>query len=84
MRTFRDRLRSNPNLVAEYVACKRRIIAGGVTVSVDYSIRKGEFVAAVLESPDREGGESMRILPIRPGAPGTERSGPAGFQWGTP
>jgi GrpB-like predicted nucleotidyltransferase (UPF0157 family) len=52
-RAFRDRLRSDPKLVAEYVACKRGIIAGGVTDSVDYSICKGEFVERVLGLPDR-------------------------------
>jgi GrpB-like predicted nucleotidyltransferase (UPF0157 family) len=48
LRTFRDRLRADPRLVDAYVACKRAIIAGGCTDSVDYSIRKGEFVTEVL------------------------------------
>jgi GrpB-like predicted nucleotidyltransferase (UPF0157 family) len=53
MRAFRDCLRADPKLVAEYMSCKRGIIAEGVTDTVDYSIRKGEFVETVLGSPDR-------------------------------
>jgi GrpB-like predicted nucleotidyltransferase (UPF0157 family) len=52
-RAFRDRLRADPGLVAEYVACKWGIIAEGITDTVDYSIRKGEFVVRVLGLPDR-------------------------------
>ena len=52
-RAFRDLLRAEPKLVAEYVACKWEIIAGGVTDTVGYSIRKGEFVAAVLGATNR-------------------------------
>ncbi len=44
LRSFRDRLRADPNLVAGYVARKREIIASGVADSVDYSIEKGAFV----------------------------------------
>jgi GrpB-like predicted nucleotidyltransferase (UPF0157 family) len=50
LRDFRDRLRSDPDLVRAYVAAKKAIIATGCTDSVDYSIRKGEFVRSVLES----------------------------------
>ncbi len=53
LRSFRDRLRSNPELVAAYVARKREIIASGVTDSVDYSIVKGAFVQDVLCQGDR-------------------------------
>ena len=46
--TFRDRLRGEPMLLEQYVALKRKIIAEGVTDSLDYSIRKGDFIAAIL------------------------------------
>jgi GrpB-like predicted nucleotidyltransferase (UPF0157 family) len=49
LRSFRDRLRADPDLVAAYVARKRAILADGVTDSVDYCICKGEFVQGVLE-----------------------------------
>jgi GrpB-like predicted nucleotidyltransferase (UPF0157 family) len=49
MRLFRDRLRGDAALVAAYVAAKRAILAEGVTDSVDYSIRKGDFVARALQ-----------------------------------
>ena len=48
LRTFRDRLRGEPGLLEQYVALKRKIIAEGVTDSLDYSIRKGEFIAGIL------------------------------------
>ncbi len=48
LRTFRERLRSEPMLLEQYVALKRKIIAEGVTDSLDYSIRKGEFIAGIL------------------------------------
>lgn len=41
---FRDRLRANPELVEEYVAEKRKILAAGVTDSLDYCIEKGKFI----------------------------------------
>ena len=50
LQTFRDRLREDPALLEQYVALKRRIIAEGVTDSLDYSIRKGEFIAGILQS----------------------------------
>ncbi len=53
-RTFRDRLRADPALVAAYVAVKRAIIAGGITDSVDYAIRKGEFVSEALRQIDAQ------------------------------
>jgi GrpB-like predicted nucleotidyltransferase (UPF0157 family)/mannose-6-phosphate isomerase-like protein (cupin superfamily) len=49
-RTFRDRLRNEPMLLARYVALKRKIITDGVTDSVDYSMSKTEFIAAALLS----------------------------------
>src|SRR5271166_575498 len=48
LRTFRDRLRGNPMLLEQYVALKRKIIAQGVTDSLEYSIRKGDFIAGIL------------------------------------
>jgi GrpB-like predicted nucleotidyltransferase (UPF0157 family) len=49
LRRFRDRLRGDSELVAGYVAAKKEIIATGCTDSVEYSIRKREFVRAVLD-----------------------------------
>ena len=60
LRTFRDRLRGEPlfmstlvngYLLEQYVALKRKIIAEGITDSLDYSIRKGEFIASILRPP---------------------------------
>ena len=48
LQTFRDRLRREPGLLEQYVELKRKIIAEGVTDSLDYSIRKGEFIAGIL------------------------------------
>ena len=48
LRTFRDRLRGDPMLLEQYVALKRKIIAQGVTDSLEYSIRKGDFIAGIL------------------------------------
>ena len=45
---FRDHLRRNPELVADYERAKRDILARGVTDTVDYSIEKGDFVQATL------------------------------------
>jgi len=50
LRSFRDRLRSDPDLLRAYVGEKRRIIEGGTTDSVDYSIVKGAFVERALEA----------------------------------
>jgi GrpB-like predicted nucleotidyltransferase (UPF0157 family) len=44
---FRDRLRADPALVAEYVATKRAIIDAGVREGDDYADRKGKFIAAL-------------------------------------
>ena len=44
---FRDRLRADPALVAEYVAAKRAILEAGVRDGVDYAEKKGEFIAAL-------------------------------------
>src|SRR5262249_42454445 len=50
LRTFRDRLSAEEGLVDRYVALKRRIIGEGVTDSLGYSLRKGEFIAGILRS----------------------------------
>jgi GrpB-like predicted nucleotidyltransferase (UPF0157 family)/mannose-6-phosphate isomerase-like protein (cupin superfamily) len=50
LRTFRDRLRGEPKLLEQYVALKRKIIAEGIADSLDYSIRKGQFIAETLRS----------------------------------
>ncbi len=50
LRAFRERLRADPRLVEAYVARKLAILAEGITDSIDYCIRKGGFVGAVLES----------------------------------
>lgn len=52
LRAFRDRLRNEPALLADYVERKRQIIAAGGTDTVDYSVRKGEFVSAALSPKD--------------------------------
>jgi len=44
---FRDRLRADPALVAEYVAAKRAILDAGVRDGVDYAEKKGTFIAAL-------------------------------------
>jgi GrpB-like predicted nucleotidyltransferase (UPF0157 family)/mannose-6-phosphate isomerase-like protein (cupin superfamily) len=47
-RSFRDRLAENVGLRDQYVALKKGLIEGGVTDRLDYSIRKGEFIAGIL------------------------------------
>jgi GrpB-like predicted nucleotidyltransferase (UPF0157 family) len=44
---FRDRLRTDPALVAEYVAAKRSVLAAGVRDGVDYAEKKGKFIIAL-------------------------------------
>jgi GrpB-like predicted nucleotidyltransferase (UPF0157 family) len=44
---FRDRLRADPILVAEYVAAKRAILDAGVRDGDDYAERKGTFIASL-------------------------------------
>jgi GrpB-like predicted nucleotidyltransferase (UPF0157 family) len=44
---FRDRLRADPGLVAEYVAVKRAILDAGVRDGDDYAVRKGKFITAL-------------------------------------
>lgn len=52
-RAFRDRLRSDPALMQEYMAQKRAIIAAEIT-GFDYTVTKGSFIRSVLAS-DVEG-----------------------------
>jgi mannose-6-phosphate isomerase-like protein (cupin superfamily) len=69
LRAFRDRLRADPAMVSSYVATKKAIIAGGVTGSVDYAIRKGEFVSQALEGfarrPTVKGAKGMEKVNLR-------------------
>ena len=44
---FRDRLRGDPGLVAEYVAAKRAVLAAGVRHGDDYAVKKGAFISAL-------------------------------------
>jgi len=48
LRFFRVCLRDDPNLRKAYVARKREIIASGVTDSLEYCTKKGEFFKEVL------------------------------------
>jgi GrpB-like predicted nucleotidyltransferase (UPF0157 family) len=48
MRFFRACLRADPELVRAYVARKRKIIADGVTDSLEYCRMKGEFLKSVF------------------------------------
>jgi GrpB-like predicted nucleotidyltransferase (UPF0157 family) len=48
MRFFRTCLQADPDLMKAYVAQKRKIIASGITDSLDYCKAKGEFLKAVL------------------------------------
>lgn len=48
IRFFRACLRADPELLKVYVAEKRKIIASGVTDSLEYCKAKGEFLKAVL------------------------------------
>jgi len=46
LRAFRDRLRADPEFRRAYEACKRAVLAAGVTDSVAYSEAKGAFFEA--------------------------------------
>jgi GrpB-like predicted nucleotidyltransferase (UPF0157 family) len=46
LRAFRDRLRADPELRADYESLKRAILEAGVTDAVDYAEAKGEFIRA--------------------------------------
>ena len=47
MQEFRDRLRVDPELVQDYVAAKRAILASGVHDGGEYATAKGRFIAAL-------------------------------------
>jgi GrpB-like predicted nucleotidyltransferase (UPF0157 family) len=51
IRRFRERLRSDPDLVAAYVRCKTAILHDNVTDANAYTERKSVFVQGVLASP---------------------------------
>ena len=55
LRAFRDRLRTDAEFRAEYEACKRGILAGGTTDSLQYTYRKGEFIRAAGERGSHTG-----------------------------
>jgi GrpB-like predicted nucleotidyltransferase (UPF0157 family) len=48
LRSFRDRLTSDHDLMERYVALKRSIIGEGVRDSLDYSLAKGSFLEGEL------------------------------------
>lgn len=48
-RVFRDRLSANPELVAEYVAVKRAVLATGTKDSAEYNDGKNAFIKDVIE-----------------------------------
>jgi len=53
LRAFRDRLRTDPEMLEAYIRRKRDIIVGGTTDSIDYSIVKGAFVRNALDEMHR-------------------------------
>jgi GrpB-like predicted nucleotidyltransferase (UPF0157 family) len=46
-RTFRDRLRADPALVAEYEAVKQAVLARGITYGPDYADAKDAFIKRI-------------------------------------
>jgi GrpB-like predicted nucleotidyltransferase (UPF0157 family) len=48
LRWFREMLKAHAGLLEEYVVVKRRILAAGVSDSVEYAASKGAFVERVL------------------------------------
>jgi GrpB-like predicted nucleotidyltransferase (UPF0157 family) len=48
-RMFKERLLQDPSLLREYCACKRQILAEGITDTDDYAVRKWPFIRKVLE-----------------------------------
>lgn len=49
---FRDRLREDYSLMKEYMRCKREILEGGVTDSLEYCKAKQRFIEDVLSGDD--------------------------------
>ena len=54
LRAFRDCLRAEPEFRSAYEACKRRILAAGVTDSVAYAEAKTEFIKGVFRDSQCE------------------------------
>ena len=48
LRYFRDCLRADPELRQAYVKFKKKLLAQGISDSVDYAIAKGEFIRQCL------------------------------------
>jgi GrpB-like predicted nucleotidyltransferase (UPF0157 family) len=48
-RAFRDRLRADPNLRAEYMARKQAILKAGITDPIEYTAAKAGFVQQALD-----------------------------------
>lgn len=46
---FRDKLRSDENLVKKYIDEKKKILASGINDTVDYSTAKTDFIKSVLK-----------------------------------
>jgi GrpB-like predicted nucleotidyltransferase (UPF0157 family) len=51
-RAFRDHLRTDPSLVAAYVARKQTLIAMGTTDPIGYTQAKMPFIRAIMETDD--------------------------------
>lgn len=45
---FRDSLRKDPSLMQEYIRCKKRLLQGGITNSLEYCKAKQVFIENVL------------------------------------
>jgi GrpB-like predicted nucleotidyltransferase (UPF0157 family) len=75
LKGFRDKLRSDPDLVARYAAHKRAIISGGVTEKDKYTVAKGAFVEKVMGWQTTWRGVVERIYI------GTEATGPMTERW---
>jgi GrpB-like predicted nucleotidyltransferase (UPF0157 family) len=52
-RVFRDRLRSDPELLIEYMARKQAILATGTVDPINYTTAKARFVLQALEPSTR-------------------------------
>jgi len=64
-RRFRDRLRADPSLVAEYMARKRATLAAGVTDSRQYNAGKDSFIRSVIDGTEADtgGGPAEKGVP---------------------
>jgi GrpB-like predicted nucleotidyltransferase (UPF0157 family) len=59
-RRFRDRLRADPALVAEYVANKRAVLAAGIADADAYNLGKDRFIKGVLGDAPSDDPETAR------------------------